>query len=327
MKSNSLQILLAATVSFFSLPAFALAQDFPLTIEHKFGTTVIPEKPVRVATIDASGADDLLALGIQPVVIKYWFGDYERVVWPWADSYLEEVPDAVVRGDLDFEMILAADPDVIVALWSNITPEDYDRLSQIAPVVAVPPGVGNYDMSWDDRALRTGLAVGLQDEAQAQVDAIRAQLADVAANHPEWQGMTASVAAIRRQGDPGAYTSGDIRAQLLADMGFETPQEIEALATEDSPYWASLSLEDLSPLDGDLIVWVSSDGNFDNVMALTDRPYLDVVQRGGEVLAGKEMTGAFSHATLLSLPYGIERLVPMLEAALDGDPETNADDR
>jgi hypothetical protein len=31
--------------------------------------------------------------------------------------------------------------------------------------------------------------------------------------------------------------------------------------------------------------------------------------------------------TLLSLPYGIERLVPMIEAALDGDPETNADDR
>ncbi|WP_332719159.1 ABC transporter substrate-binding protein [Pelagibacterium mangrovi] len=318
-------LVLAATV--LAAPAMAIAQDFPVTIETNYGTTVIDERPVRVATIDASGADDLLALGVQPVVIKYWFGDYPRVVWPWADALLEDVPDYVVRGDLDFEAILAADPDVIIALWSNITQADFDRLSQIAPVVAVPPGVGNYDMSWDDRALRLGLALGLEQEAEEKVEAIRDQLAEVAQNHPEWDGLTVSVAAIRAQGDPGAYTSGDIRAQLLADMGFETPEPIEALATEDSPYWASLSLEDLSALDGDLIVWLSSSGEFDDVLALTDRPYLSAVEEGREILAGKEMTGAFSHATLLSLPYVIENIVPMIETALDGDPETHADDR
>lgn len=318
-------LILAATV--LAAPALATAQDFPLTIETNYGTTTIDERPVRVATIDASGADDLLALGIQPVVIKYWFGDYPRVVWPWADALLEEVPDYVVRGDLDFEAILAADPDVIIALWSNITQADFDRLSQIAPVVAVPPGVGNYDLSWDERALRLGLALGLEQEAEEKVEAIRDQLAEVAQSHPEWDGLTVSVAAIRAQGDPGAYTSGDIRAQLLADMGFETPEPIEALATEDSPYWASLSLEDLSPLDGDLIIWLSSTQEFDDILALTDRPYLSAVEEGREILAGKDMTGAFSHATLLSLPYAIERIVPMIEAALDGDPQTHADDR
>jgi iron complex transport system substrate-binding protein len=318
-------LILAATV--LAAPALAAAQDFPLTIETNYGTTTIDERPVRVATIDASGADDLLALGIQPVVIKYWFGDYPRVVWPWADALLEEVPDYVVRGDLDFEAILAADPDVIIALWSNITQADFDRLSQIAPVVAVPPGVGNYDLSWDERALRLGLALGLEQEAEEKVEAIRDLLAEVAQSHPEWDGLTVSVAAIRAQGDPGAYTSGDIRAQLLADMGFETPEPIEALATEDSPYWASLSLEDLSPLDGDLIIWLSSTQEFDDILALTDRPYLSAVEEGREILAGKDMTGAFSHATLLSLPYAIERIVPMIEAALDGDPQTHADDR
>lgn len=323
MRSIAPALLLTASL----LAAPALGQEFPLTMETNFGTSVIDERPVRVATIDASGADDLLALGIQPVVIKYWFGDYPRVVWPWADAHLEEVPDYVVRGDLDFEAILAADPDVIIALWSNITQADFDRLSQIAPVVAVPPGVGNYDMSWDERALRLGLALGLEEEAHEQVDAIRNQLDAVAESHPEWAGLTVSVAAIRAQGDPGAYTSGDIRAQLLADMGFETPQVIEDLATQDSPYWASLSLEDLSPLDGDLIIWLSSDGEFDNVMDLTSRPYLAAVEDGREVFSGKELTGAFSHATLLSLPYAIETIVPMIEAALDGDPQTHADNR
>jgi len=36
---------------------------------------------------------------------------------------------------------------------------------------------------------------------------------------------------------------------------------------------------------------------------------------------------AFSHASLLSLPYAVDRLVPMIETALDGDPTTHADDR
>ncbi len=56
----------------------AIAQDFPITIEHKFGTTVIKSEPKRVATLDFQGADDLLAIGVQPVAIRYWYGDHKN---------------------------------------------------------------------------------------------------------------------------------------------------------------------------------------------------------------------------------------------------------
>ncbi len=36
---------------------------------------------------------------------------------------------------LDFEAISDCDPDVILASYSGLTQEDYDTLSQIAPVI------------------------------------------------------------------------------------------------------------------------------------------------------------------------------------------------
>lgn len=303
------------------------AQNFPLTLEHKFGTTVIEEKPERVASLDYAGADDLLALGVQPVTIRYWYGDYPRAVWPWAEPLLEGTPP-ILKGDLNFERIASAEPDVIIALWSGITEADYEKLSLIAPVVAVPEGVGDYALPWDERALLAGRAIGREDEAIDRVEAIRARLAEIAATHPEWRRKTAAIAhASTRDGNVNAYTSEDVRPQLIEQMGLVTPEAIDALRGEGAgAFYVTLSPEDLSPIDADVLIWLTY-GDWDNVLGLTARPVLDATRDGREVFVGSEIGGAFSHASLLSLPYAIDRLVPMLEAALDGDPDTHADER
>lgn len=66
------------------LSTSAMANDFPLSIEHRFGTTVIESQPVRIATVDYAGTDNILALGFQPITSRYWFGDDKNGVWPWA---------------------------------------------------------------------------------------------------------------------------------------------------------------------------------------------------------------------------------------------------
>ena len=312
----------ALFLAILALPA--QAQDFPQTIPHKFGSAEIEAQPDRIATLDFAGADDLLALGVQPVLIRDWYGDYPRAVWPWAETLLEGTPD-ILRGDLNAEQVAAAAPDVILALWSGITDAEYAQLARIAPVVAVPEGVGDYALPWDERAVIAGRAIGREAEAQAQVDAIHQQLADIAAAHPEWQGKTA-VTAASWDGTVGAYTSQDVRPQLLEQMGFVTPAEIDS-RTDGNDFWVTLSHEDLSPLDADLLIWISSDGGFTEVESLVARPFLTAHTEGREVLLGKEMSGAFSHASLLSLPFLIDRLVPMIEAAFDDDPQTHADDR
>ncbi|WP_127143962.1 ABC transporter substrate-binding protein [Pelagibacterium montanilacus] len=176
-------IFLAATAT------TAFAQDFPLTIEHTYGTTVIEEQPERVATIDFAGVDNVLALGFQPLTARAWFGPYDNALWPWAQELATADP-AALAGELDFEQIAATDPDVILAMRSGISPDDYERLSLIAPVVAVPPGRGDYDLDWVEQAERAGLALGRSELAAERIEAVRSAVADAAEAHPEWQGKT-----------------------------------------------------------------------------------------------------------------------------------------
>jgi iron complex transport system substrate-binding protein len=256
------------------------------------------------------------------VTIRHWYGDYPRSVWPWAEPLLEGTP-TILRGQIDFEAVAAAEPEVIVALWSGITVEEYERLSLIAPVVAVPDGVGDYALPWDERARLTGQAVGREAEAEARIEAIEAELEAAAEAHPDWAGKTAAVAHMWN-GDLGAYTSNDVRPQLLAELGFETPQAIDDLIVGNE-FAVNFSPEDLSPIDTDLLVWLPEEGNRQPILGLPARQFLDVTQEGGEVFLDEELIGAFSHASLLSIPYAMERFVPLIETALDGGPAAPAD--
>ncbi|MGZ9809522.1 ABC transporter substrate-binding protein [Pseudoroseicyclus sp. H15] len=307
------------------LPAPAMAQDYPLTIEHKFGTTVIEEPPERVASLDYNGADNLLALGVQPVAIRYWYGDYENAVWPWAEDLLQSEPE-ILRGALNFEQIAATEPDVIVALWSGITAEEYESLSLIAPVVAVPEGVGDYSLPWDQLALMAGTAVGRLDEAEAQVAEIEAEMQAIAARHPDWADKTAAVAYY--YGDtPGTYTGEDIRPLLLSRLGLSLPEPVQALAT-GSKFAVTFSEEELQIVDADVLIWMIDEtaGQRDKIEGLALRPALTAYQEGREIITDVLLSSAFSHASLLSIPYVLEELEPRITAAIDGDPATEVPD-
>lgn len=115
---------------------------YPITIEHAFGETVIESKPERIATIGWENQDTPLALGVAPVGVSA--ANYGMVtdnnLHPWTDEAFADlgVEKPVVFDDvdgLDFEQISDCNPDVILAAYSGMTQEDYDTLSQIAPVI------------------------------------------------------------------------------------------------------------------------------------------------------------------------------------------------
>ncbi len=297
--------------------AAALAQEFPLTVETRFGPAVIAERPGRVATLDFNGADDLLALGIQPVAIRYWYGDYEQTVWPWAAELLTSDP-LVIQREIDLEALAATNPDVILAMWSGIDADMHAKLSQIAPVVAVPDGVGDYEMPWDARARLAGLATGRLDEAELAIGALNARFDSLQAANRNWRGRTASVAYLW-DGRLGVYGSGDVRSQILANLGLVTPAAVDALVPEDG-FAVDISGESLPVIDADVILWFATQEDFGPVLALPGRNVL----QGREVFVDDLLTGAFSHASLLSLPYVLDRLEPALNAAF-ADRETPVD--
>lgn len=170
------------------------------------------------------------------------------------------------------------------------------------------------------RAQTIGRVVGEADTANAMVAEIEARLAAIADGHPEWQGKTATVSFFN-DGAPGTYRSVDIRPQLLRTLGFETPAVVDEAGEADA-FWVGFSAEDLSPLEADVLIWIVSGEALEDVKNLPLRKSMTSHIEGREVLADELLTGAFSHTSLLSLPYALDELIPLIELAADGDPST-----
>ncbi|MFK7918191.1 MAG: ABC transporter substrate-binding protein [Ilumatobacter sp.] len=295
---------------------------FPVSIEHKFGSTTIEVEPERVVSVGFNEHDFLLAIGVTPVGLRDWYGEQPNGVWPWAQDELGEATPEVIAADaLNFEQIAALDPDLIVGVWSGMTAEDYELLAAIAPTVAQPDTYDDYGTPWQEQTMILGTATGRTMQAQAEVERIDALFAAARDANPQWEGQFASVAFVTADG-PGAYTSQDTRSRIMADLGFSIP-EVNDSGGDDS-FFLSLSAEDLTPLDVDVLMWIyTSDEELDGILTqLPTRPALDAVALGREVFAGPELTGAFSHGSPLSLEFALEQLIPEIQAAADGDPAT-----
>ena len=90
----------------------------PVTIQHRFGQTTIPEPPRRVVSAGFTEQDDLLAVGVVPVAVTTWWGDEPFEVWPWAQPRLGSAQPQVLSfydGGFQYDRIAALQPDLIVA--------------------------------------------------------------------------------------------------------------------------------------------------------------------------------------------------------------------
>jgi iron complex transport system substrate-binding protein len=298
------------------------AGAFPVTIEHKFGTTTVAAAPERVVTVGFSDQDALLALGVVPVGIRDWYGEQPFATWPWAIDRLDGAePEVLPSAELNFEQITELRPDLIVGLSSGMSESDYATLAAIAPTIAQSDEYIEYGVPWQEATRVIGQAVGKAAEADALVADVEAQIAAVAADHPEWAGQEVAVGYVLSESEIGAYASGDPRPTLLGALGFVTPAEFDELAGDQ--FYSAFSFEEMGRLDRDVLVWIAGDWSVnEQIMANPLRQQLDAVTEGREVFLGPIEAGAFSFSSPLSLPYLLGVMVPQLEAAVDGDPAT-----
>lgn len=313
----SLLRIVAALTFLMVSAAAAMADAFPVTFTHKFGTTTINAPPVRVVSLGYAGGDNILALGVKPVALRYWYGDYPYGVWPWAQAALGDAKPESLKGDLNIEQIAALKPDVILAVSSGITREQYDLLSQIAPTIAPEAEYGDYGTPWQVDVRTSGKALGKSAEAESLIAGVESRLAAIRAAHPDWQGKSAAVATYWNNA-PGAYRSIDLRPRLLNGLGFVTPAAIDAAGPADE-FYVTLSSEDLSPLDADILIWFDEDNT---VSGLKLRPNMRAYKEGREIFPDAVLSGAFSFSSLLSINYVLDQMEPMIAAAIDGDPST-----
>lgn len=290
---------------------------FPVTIENMFGTTEIESKPERVVSIGYTEGDFVLALGVTPVAIRDWYGEQPGGLWPWAaeSPAADDSIEVLQAAELNFERVAALDPDVIIAMISEIEQADYDRLTEIAPVVAQTDAYVQYGTPWDEVQLTIGKALGMEAEAQAIVDDVRSQIDAAAAAHPDWATQTANFVVPEAHGTWYAYTNQDNRGRLLTELGFTIPQEIIDLAGDR--FYAEGGAETIELVDADLITYnvysaeareaVESWGLWQSIPAVAD---------GRSVFLDDGLAGAMSFSTTLSLPYAVAGLVPQIESVL-----------
>ncbi|WP_232662510.1 ABC transporter substrate-binding protein [Pseudonocardia sp. TRM90224] len=302
------------------------APGFPITVEHEFGTTTVPAPPLRVVTAGYTEQDVVLALGIKPVGVTEWYGEHPYATWPWAQDELGDAKPEVLRNadELEYEKIAKLDPDLIIAVNAGTDQGRYDRLTAIAPTIAQPKGAVDWFSPWDTQTLQIGKALGKEREATALVTGIKERFAEASKAHPQFAGQPAIfLQAPYYEGKAIAYQNG-LSTAFLTDLGFTVPQELAAFAPPDAATQAYIPLEQLGTLNvGKVLVWATEN---DQVRTeLEAQPIyreLTPVKQGNLVFTDGELAGAIYFTTPLSLPYVLDRLVPLLEKAVAGNPET-----
>ncbi|WP_291046261.1 iron-siderophore ABC transporter substrate-binding protein [Herbiconiux sp.] len=302
--------------------------DFtPITIEHALGTTTIETKPERVATVNWANHEVPLALGIVPVgMAAANFGDDDGDgVLPWVDEKLEELgAETPVLFDetdgIDFEAVADTAPDVILAAYSGLTQEDYDTLSEIAPVVAYPETA--WGTSWRDMIHLNSEGLGLAEEGDALIAELEKEIADSAAEYPQLEGTSAMFLTHVDTADLSEvsfYTTHDTRSAFFEDLGLSTPKSIADASATTENFSLTVSSEQADTFsDVDLIVTYGGD---DLVTALEGDPLLSqvpAVANGSIVnLPGTSPLGTAANPTPLSISWVLDDYLELLAAAAD----------
>ncbi|WP_226357531.1 iron-siderophore ABC transporter substrate-binding protein [Pseudonocardia sp. ICBG601] len=298
----------------------AASGTFPVTVEHKYGSTEITAEPKRVVTLGYTDPDALLAVGIAPVGIVDWFTQPPAGnKWLWQEQgFAGQTPEVVgVREEYQLEKIAALKPDLIIASYSGMTQEQYDQVSRIAPTVAQPKGFEDYTASWQVMTREITKAVGREKQGDELVAATEKKIADAKAAHPDWAQQTA-VAVSYDTPNYFAFAGGDIKADLLAQLGFRAPEAITRAAAGTSE--AQLSPEQAGEFDVDkLLVLAPTEAAKAEIEARPEFSRLTAVQQGRVLwMLSSERTeplpAALSYGSVLSLPYALDKLVPELEA-------------
>ncbi|NUS13834.1 MAG: iron-siderophore ABC transporter substrate-binding protein [Streptomyces sp.] len=214
--------------------------QWPRTVRHAMGTTVIPRQPTRVVVLDVGELDNVVSLGVQPVGYAPTEGS------PALPSYLKKDgghPKSVgTINNLNLEAIANLHPDLILGSQLRAAPQ-YASLSKIAPTVfSIRPG-----FTWKQNYLLNAAALDKTAQAKAKLadydGRIRALDAALGAKKP-----VVSMVRYMQDGKTRLYANQSFIGTILKDAGIPRPanQDIDDLAAE-------ISAENIDKADADYI--------------------------------------------------------------------------
>lgn len=295
---------------------------FPVTLDSALGEAVVEAEPSRVVTVGWAAQDAAQALGVTPVGIPTdaWSGDAEGYQ-PWFREAVEADGDAlpttyVDLPTVDVEAIVEMEPDLVLAPLSGLDQGVFEQLSAFAPVVAYPEGP--WISTWQEVIELTGQALGRPDEAAELVTEVETMIAEAGAENGELAGTTFAYAYVGEPGQLAFYPETDARVSFLTNLGMELAPAVAELEVPEGSFYASISLENVDVLD-DVDVLISWYNSPEEQAAAEAQPLfaqIPAVQRGSYLpMVDRQLAAATTVVTPLSVPWAIDRYVPLVAEA------------
>ncbi len=279
---------------------------FPVTIEHAYGSTTIDEVPERIVSLETAWTDVLATMDHPPIG---YIGDPSAPDgFPWRGDVLDGSTEIAATTELPWEQIAAMEPDLIVVGYFAQDQGDYDRLTAIAPTIAL---LGDSQVDkWQDLTTTAGRVLGEPAEAQAVIESVDGDVAEVAETLPGLKDRTFSFANYV-EGD-GIYVLADPEDGanvLFGQLGMVIPEEIRAEADQGR---LQLSMEQIGMLDGDLLLALLNGTDPSGIAGWAQLP---AVESGAVVEMDYPLAVALNTPTPLSIPWALEQIRPQLELA------------
>ncbi|WP_432126079.1 iron-siderophore ABC transporter substrate-binding protein [Streptomyces sp. bgisy082] len=301
----------------------APAGAFPVTVKSALGEAVIKEKPKRVVTLGQGSAETAIALGNVPVGIEeYPWGSDKTGYLPWIHEAVTKSGAALPKQfkggeELDIEAITELEPDVILAPWSGLTQKQYDVLKDIAPTVAYPEKA--WSTNWDQQIEIVAKALGQPEKAKELESKIDKQLADAAASRPNYKNVTFSYIYNTGPGTLGVFKPEEQRVAMVSKLGLKVDPVVNTFKETEGTDSALIGLENANKLS-------KSDIAFTFYMDEKSRKTVEAQPLYAAIPAVKKGALVYSHDTPfvtassminpLTVPYSIERYLPMIDKAV-----------
>ncbi|MGZ2356916.1 iron-siderophore ABC transporter substrate-binding protein [Streptomyces sp. 372A] len=214
--------------------------QWPRTIRHAMGSTVVEHRPERVVVLDVGELDNVVSLGLKPVGLAPSEGSPELPAYLKDDA--GKPANVGTINSLNLEAIAALKPDLILGSQLRAA-KSYDELSQIAPTVfSIRPG-----FTWKENYLLNAAALDKTAVAEKKLAAYEAKTKDLAARLGADK-PTVSMVRFMAEGRIRLYANDSFIGTILKDVGIPRPknQDIADLAAE-------ISAENIDQADADYI--------------------------------------------------------------------------
>lgn len=289
---------------------------FPVSVTDKFGTVTIAAQPKSIASVGRTDHDVLLALGIVPASVYQFVPVMKRGVGAWAEEKLGSANPEILTFPVSLEKVAALRPDLVLNVQSSGDEAEYKRMAAIAPTVGLPPNTAPNTVTWQDSVKIVSTAVGRAADGEKLVADTEATLAKAKADNPSFTGKTVSV-LLGTAGKLGVYTTTDTRTRVATALGLAPSAYVTGLGT--SAFFTDLSNELVNDIDADVVILLTREG-LKRADALAQYPALAASKAAtGNRLAVVEdfnVSLALAAGSVLSIPYAVEGLVPLLKTVL-----------